>query len=298
MIPLKIEKKAPRPQPKPAWLRKRLPTGPAYESVRAMIKNGSLHTVCQEAKCPNQWECFSHKTATFLILGNRCSRACGFCAVAHGPQGLPDEREPERVADAAAGLELKYVVVTSVTRDDLADGGASVFADTIKALRARIKEVKIEVLIPDFAGSRSALETVLSAAPDVLNHNLETVPRLYPVVRPEAVYSRSLKLLKDTSRLAPSIPTKSGLMLGLGETDDETERTLSDLLTVGCKMLTLGQYLQPTKAHLPVEKYVEPDRFDRWKQAALNAGFEQVASGPFVRSSYQAHILYSDREIT
>lgn len=296
MIQLKIEIKNLRPQPKPAWLRRRLPTGPAYESVRAMIKNGSLHTVCQEAKCPNQWECFSHKTATFLILGNRCTRTCGFCAVAHGPQGLPDEREPERVADAAAGLELKYVVVTSVTRDDLADGGASVFAATIKALRARIKEVKIEVLIPDFAGSRSALETVLSAAPDVLNHNLETVPRLYPLVRPEAAYSRSLKLLKDTSRLAPSIPTKSGLMLGLGETDDETERTLSDLLTVGCKMLTLGQYLQPTKAHLPVEKYVEPERFDRWKQAALNAGFEQVASGPFVRSSYQAHILYSDRE--
>jgi len=293
---MKIEMKAKRPQPKPAWLRKRLPTGPAYESVRAMIKNGSLHTVCQEAKCPNQWECFSHKTATFLILGDRCTRTCRFCAIAHGPRGTLDAQEPERVAKAAAELDLRYVVVTSVTRDDLADGGAPVFAETINALRRRIKAVKIEVLIPDFAGSRSALEAVLSAKPDVLNHNLETVPRLYPVVRPEAIYSRSLKLLKDTARITPTIPTKSGLMLGLGETDDEIERTLSDLLTVGCKMLTLGQYPQPTRAHLPVEKYVEPEHFDRWKQVALNAGFEQVASGPFVRSSYQAHSLYSDRE--
>ncbi len=293
-----MEIKATRPQQKPAWLRKRLPTGPAYESVRAMIKNGSLHTVCQEAKCPNQWECFSHKTATFLILGDRCTRTCRFCAVAHGPEGPLDAQEPERVAKAAAELGLRYVVVTSVTRDDLADGGAPLFAETINALRRRIKAVKIEVLIPDFAGSRSALETVLSAKPDVLNHNLETVPRLYPVVRPEAIYSRSLKVLKDTTRIAPTIPTKSGLMLGLGEADDEIERTLSDLLTVGCKMLTLGQYLQPTQAHLPVEKYVEPEHFDRWKQLALNAGFEQVASGPFVRSSYQAHRLYSDREDT
>lgn len=261
-----------------------------------MIKNGSLHTVCQEAKCPNQWECFSHKTATFLILGDRCSRSCRFCAVAHGPQGGPDPQEPGRVAAAAAALELKYVVVTSVTRDDLADGGASVFAETITALRERIKAVKIEVLIPDFAGSQAALATVLAAGPDVLNHNLETVPRLYTVVRPEAVYSRSLRLLKDTARMAPSIPTKSGLMLGLGETDDEVERTLSDLLTVDCKMLTLGQYLQPTRAHLPVEKYVEPERFDRWRQIALGAGFEQVASGPFVRSSYHAHTLYAKRE--
>jgi lipoic acid synthetase len=283
-------------QPKPAWLRKRLPTGPAYESVRARIKNGSLHTVCQEAKCPNQWECFSHKTATFLILGDRCTRSCRFCAVAHGPTTGPDKQEPQRVAKAAADLELKYVVVTSVTRDDLADGGASVFADTIKQLRDRIQDVKIEVLIPDFAGSQSALEVVLAAAPNVLNHNLETVPRLYPVVRPEAIYSRSLKLLKTAARLAPSIPTKSGLMFGLGETDDEIARTLSDLLTVGCKMLTLGQYLQPTQAHLPVEKYIEPEHFDRWKQKALDAGFEQVASGPLVRSSYHAHALYAQRE--
>ena len=295
---MKIEIKEKRPQPKPAWLRRRLPTGPAYERVREMIRNNSLHTVCQEAKCPNQWECFSHKTATFLILGDKCTRTCRFCAVAHGPKGPLDEHEPRRVAEAAAALDLKYVVVTSVTRDDLADGGAPVFAETIKELRDRIKEVKIEVLIPDFGGSRPALETVVSATPDVLNHNLETVPRLYPVVRPEAIYSRSLKLLKNAARLAPSIPTKSGLMLGLGETDDEIERTLSDLLTVGCKMLTLGQYLQPTKAHLPVENYVEPERFDRWKQVALDAGFDRVASGPFVRSSYQAHVLYSGRETT
>ena len=287
---------AKRRHPKPPWLRKRLPTGPAYENVRAMLKNGSLHTVCQEAKCPNQWECFSHKTATFLILGDRCTRSCRFCAVAHGPITSPDEQEPQRVAAAAAELELKYVVVTSVTRDDLTDGGAAIFADTIKQLRSRIQGVKIEVLIPDFAGSRPALEVVLAAAPNVLNHNLETVPRLYPVVRPEAIYSRSLELLKTAARLAPSIPTKSGLMLGLGETDDEIARTLNDLVAVGCKMLTLGQYLQPTKAHLPVEKYVEPEHFDRWKQKALDAGFEQVASGPLVRSSYQAHTLYAERE--
>ncbi len=293
---MKTERKQGRTRPKPAWLRKRLPTGPAYESVRAMIKKGSLHTVCQEAKCPNQWECFSHKTATFLILGDRCTRNCRFCAVAHGPTTSPDEQEPQRVATAAADLELKYVVVTSVTRDDLADGGASIFADTIKQLRDRIQGVKIEVLIPDFAGNQPALEVVLAAAPNVLNHNLETVPSLYPVVRPEAIYSRSLKLLKTAARLAPAIPTKSGLMLGLGETDDEIARTLSDLLTVGCKMLTLGQYLQPTKAHLPVEKYVEPEHFDRWRQKALDAGFEQVASGPFVRSSYHAHTLYAERE--
>lgn len=283
-------------QPKPAWLRKRLPTGPAYENVRAMIKQGALHTVCQEAKCPNQWECFSHKTATFLILGDRCTRTCGFCAVAHGPDGSLDQEEPLRVAEAAAALELKYVVVTSVTRDDLPDGGATVFADTITQLRRRIQDVKVEVLVPDFGGSQSALEKVLAARPDVLNHNLETVSRLYPVVRPEAVYARSLKLLKTAARLAPSIPTKSGLMLGLGETDDEIARALSDLLTVGCKMLTLGQYLQPTEAHLPVQKYIEPEQFDRWKQKALDAGFEQVASGPFVRSSYQAHTLYTERE--
>ena len=283
-------------QAKPAWLRKRLPTGPAYENVRAMIKKGALHTVCQEAKCPNQWECFSHKTATFLILGDRCTRTCGFCAVAHGPDGSLDQEEPLRVAEAAAALELKYVVVTSVTRDDLLDGGASVFAGTITELRRRIQNVKVEVLVPDFGGSQSALEEVLAAKPDILNHNLETVSRLYRVVRPEAVYARSLKLLKTAARLAPTIPTKSGLMLGLGETEDEIERALSDLLTVGCKMLTLGQYLQPTKDHLPVEKYIEPEQFDRWKQKALDAGFEQVASGPFVRSSYQAHILYAERE--
>ena len=293
---METKRKKRKIHPKPAWLRKRLPTGPAYERVRAMIKNGSLHTVCQEAKCPNQWECFSHKTATFLILGDRCTRNCGFCAVAHGPRGALDTREPRRVAAAAASLELKYVVVTSVTRDDLPDGGAGIFAETIRQLRKHIRDVKVEVLIPDFAGSRSALELVLAAAPDVLNHNLETVSRLYPVVRPEAVYTRSLDLLATAARLAPAIPTKSGLMLGLGETDDEIANALSDLLTAGCKMLTLGQYLQPTKEHLPVDKYIEPEVFDRWKQKALDAGFEQVASGPFVRSSYQAHVLYGKRE--
>ena len=285
------QEKIPR-VPKPSWLRRKLPSGPVYEQVRSLIKNGKLHTVCQEAHCPNQWECFSGRTATFLIMGPRCTRNCRFCAVEHGPLSPPDPEEPAKVAEAAKILELRYVVVTSVTRDDLPDGGASFFAAAIKAIRERIPDALVEVLIPDFQGDAGALRTVVDARPDVLNHNLETVPRLYPSVRPGAVYERSLELLGRVKTFDPSLRTKSGLMLGLGETADEIRQTLQDLHDVHCGLLTLGQYLQPSLEHLPVERFVTPDEFDRWKEIALWMGFSQVASGPFVRSSYHAKDLY------
>ncbi len=277
---------------KPPWLRRRLPSGPDYEAVRALIRNGRLHTVCQEAKCPNQFECFSNRTATFLILGSRCTRDCRFCSVQSGPEGPPDLGEPQRVAQAARQLDLRYVVVTSVTRDDLEDGGAGIFADTIREIRRAIPQARVEVLIPDFQGDPAALETVLQAAPDVLNHNIETVPRLYPTVRPQARYDRSLALIRRVAAWEPVVPAKSGLMLGLGETDEEIRRTLADLLEAGCRLLTLGQYLQPSRRHLPVDRFVTPDEFKRWHRTARQMGFSQVASGPFVRSSYHARELF------
>jgi lipoyl synthase len=280
--------KTPPPERKPEWLKRRLPTGEAFHHVRELIDSGRLHTVCQEAKCPNIWECFSHRTATFLILGGRCTRNCGFCSVASGPPEPLDPGEPDRVAEAAARMGLGYIVVTSVTRDDLADGGAAHFAATIRAIRRRIPGAEIEVLIPDFQGDAAALATVLAARPDVLNHNIETVPRLYPHVRPQAGYRRSLALLERSARAEPDIPTKSGLMLGLGEEAEEVHETLQDLRRAGCRILTLGQYLQPSPQHLPVVRYVAPAEFDRWREAALAIGFSEVASGPFVRSSYHA----------
>ena len=280
------------PRRKPSWLKRPLPAGPMYGTVCQTIETRGLHTVCQEAKCPNQWECFSNKTATFLILGSRCTRHCRFCAVAHGPQGPPDPEEPVRLAEAAAEMALAYVVVTSVTRDDLPDGGAGAFAATIRALRQRVPQARIEVLIPDFQGCMDALTVVLDARPDVLNHNIETVPRLYTTVRPEADYTRSLALLRESRRRAPDIPTKSGLMLGLGETGAEIRQSLADLKAADCRMVTLGQYLQPTPEHLPVAAYVTPEAFDRWHKEALAMGFEQAACGPLVRSSYQARELF------
>ena len=277
---------------KPAWLKRRLPRGADFEKVKGMISKDRLHTVCQEAGCPNIWECFSHKTATFLIMGSRCSRDCRFCSV---PQGLlepPDPNEPARVAAVARQMRLTYVVVTSVTRDDLPDGGASVFAETIKAIRRQIPEARIEVLIPDFQGSTKALQKVLNAHPDVLNHNIETVPRLYSRVRPQAGYDRSLDLLRRTRDYDPAIPTKSGLMLGLGELQEEIEQTLVDLLDCGCRILTLGQYLQPSKKHLPVSRFVPPQEFDEWRSKALKMGFKEAACGPLVRSSYHAKELF------
>jgi len=277
---------------KPRWLRRSLPTGPEYEKMRQLLKRSHLNTVCQEAQCPNQFECYSSGTATFMILGDRCTRNCRFCAVAHKPFGPPDPEEPERVAEAVEILGLRYAVITSVTRDDLADGGAVLFAETIRAVRRRRPQTLIEVLIPDLQGDWQALATIVEAAPDVLNHNLETVPSLYPRVRPEAIYTRSLALLAEGKRLNQQLPTKSGLMLGLGETREELERTWDDLLAAGCDILTLGQYLQPSANHLPVDRFVEPDEFNELERAALARGFAGVAAGPFVRSSYQAETLY------
>jgi lipoic acid synthetase len=279
---------SPPPPRKPDWLKRRLPTGETFNQVRDLIEAGRLHTVCQEAKCPNIWECYSHRTATFLIMGERCTRNCRFCSVAPGPPGPLDPQEPARLAEAVERMGLKYVVVTSVTRDDLPDGGAGHFAATIHEIRRRVPGAEVEVLIPDFQGDAAALETVLRARPDVLNHNIETVPRLYPRVRPQADYRRSLKLLRRAGEIAPGIPTKSGLMLGLGERADEIRQTLQDLRAVDGRILTLGQYLQPSPAHLPVEAYVPPADFENWRKAALDMGFSEVASAPFVRSSYHA----------
>jgi len=277
--------------PKPAWLKRRLATGVEYEKIRNLIKDRHLHTVCQEAHCPNRWECYSKQTATFLILGPGCTRNCRFCAVEARLQP-PDPTEPVRVAEAIAQMKLRYAVITSVTRDDLADGGAGFFAQTIAAVRSRSPDVRIEVLIPDFKGNAAALQTVADAQPDVINHNIETVPRLYPVVRPQADYRRSLNLLRSVKTYANRIPTKSGMMLGLGEAEDEIIRSLQDLRNSLCDILTLGQYLQPTRAHLPVARYLPPEEFNRLKKTALALGFIKVASGPFVRSSYHAGELY------
>lgn len=277
---------------KPPWLRKRLPPLEPYQEVRALLRTAHVHTVCQEARCPNHWECFSRKTATFLILGHVCTRQCRFCAVQHGVPQPPDPEEPARIVETVRRLGLRYVVITSVTRDDLSDGGASAFAQTIHTVRAAVAGTLVEVLIPDFQGNFAALEVVLLAGPAVLNHNIETVPRRYGTVRPQADYRRSLALLRAAFTMAPHIPLKSGIMLGLGETHDEVLHTLDDLLASGCRLLTLGQYLQPASHLLPVARYVSPEEFDAWRDKALSMGFRQVASGPWVRSSYQAHDLY------
>jgi lipoic acid synthetase len=275
--------------PKPEWLKVRAPGSPNYQRLKGLMANLRLHTVCEEAHCPNIGECWHHGTATFMILGDVCTRACGYCAVAHGrPAGL-DTAEPARVAGAASEMGLRYVVVTSVDRDDLKDGGASIFAETVRLVRARLPECRIEVLIPDFKGEEPPLRTVLDARPDVLNHNTETVPRLYRMARPGGRYPRTLELLARAHRYAPEIPTKSGLMVGLGEEWDEIVATLSDLREVGCEILTLGQYLSPSAAHLPVVRYYHPDEFEMLKATALNMGFGHVEAGPLVRSSYHAH---------
>ena len=279
---------------KPAWLKRKLPAGPEYEKVRRLLAGARLHTVCQEAGCPNMFECFEGGTATFLILGDRCTRNCAFCAVVHGTPAPPDPAEPARVAEAAATLGLQYVVVTSVTRDDLEDGGASVFRDTVSALRETVPGVKVEVLIPDFQGSMPALEQVLSAKPNVVNHNMETVPRLYRAVRPDAIYRRSLKVLRAVRTISPGTPVKSGMMLGLGEKGKEVENTLEDLLEAGCTLLTLGQYLQPNRSHAQVERFLPPEEFEFWVNRAFQMGFKGVSGGPLVRSSYRAGEMYKD----
>ncbi len=278
---------------KPAWLKRSLPSGPVYGETRALLDAFGLHTVCQEAQCPNRFECFSKKTATFLIMGPKCTRNCRFCSVDSGPAGPPDPEEPVRVARAARDMGLRYVVVTSVTRDDLPDGGAHLFAGTIREIRSRIDQVHVEVLIPDFKGDESSLVIVLDAQPDVLNHNIETVPRLYGLVRPEADYQRSLTLLSSAHNHNASIPLKSGIMLGVGEKPVEIRETLQDVHDSGCRIVTIGQYLQPSRYHLPVDRFVHPEEFEGWRKTALEMGFKQVFSGPFVRSSYNAGEMYS-----
>jgi lipoic acid synthetase len=274
--------------PKPEWLKVRAPGSPRYLRLQGLMRELKLHTVCEEAQCPNIGECWNHGTATFMILGDVCTRACAYCAVAHGRPGPVDAAEPSRVADAVRTLDLSYVVITSVDRDDLADGGASAFADTIRETRARVPGCRIEVLIPDFQGNQAALHAVLDARPDVLNHNTETVPRLYRMARSGGRYARTLELLDRSRRYAPDIPTKSGLMVGLGEERGELIATLEDLRRAGCGILTLGQYLRPSAAHAPMVRYYHPDEFADLKAAALDMGFVHVESGPLVRSSYHA----------
>ena len=282
----------PQPTAKPAWLRRKLPTGPEYERIRHLIRDHHLATVCQEAMCPNQFECFARGAATFMLLGDRCTRNCRFCAVAHGPLGPPDPEEPGRVAEAVRTLGLRYSVLTSVTRDDLADGGAGQFAAAIRAIRAGAEQTLIEVLIPDFQGDPQALATVISSGPEVLNHNLETVHRLYAEVRPQAEYRRSLELLGMVKDMVPTMITKTGIMVGLGETRTELLELFADLRRVDCDILTIGQYLQPTREHLEVARFVPPAEFEVLREEALALGFRAVAAGPFVRSSYQAGTLY------
>jgi lipoic acid synthetase len=276
-------------RPKPDWLKVRAPGSPSYLRLKSLMKDLHLHTVCEEAQCPNIGECWNHGTATFMILGDVCTRACSYCAVSHGRPAAVDDAEPVRVADAIRALALTYVVVTSVDRDDLPDGGASIFAATIRETRARRPECRIEVLIPDFQGNEPALRAVLDARPDILNHNTETVPRLYRMARSGGRYARTLELLDRSRRYAPDIPTKTGLMVGLGEERDEIIATLRDLRRVGCGILTLGQYLRPSAEHAPMVRYYHPDEFQALKQSALEMGFVHVESGPLVRSSYHAH---------
>jgi lipoyl synthase len=274
---------------KPDWLKVRAPGSENYLRLKKLMRGLDLHTVCEEAHCPNIGECWHHGTATFMILGDVCTRACGYCAVSHGRPATLDLSEPARVADAVQTLGLSYVVITSVDRDDLPDGGASIFADTIRLTRARVPSCRIEVLIPDFQGKPEPLQTVLDAGPDILNHNTETVPRLYRLARSGGRYRRTLELLARARAYAPHIPTKTGLMVGLGEDWDEVVQTMRDLREVGVRILTLGQYLRPTGDHLPMARYYHPDEFARLKRIALDMGFGHVEAGPLVRSSYHAH---------
>ncbi len=281
------------PQRLPRWLTKRLDMSHRWEHVRDMLQGLGLHTVCSGAHCPNQAECYARGTATFLILGERCTRSCRFCAIDHAAQlAPPDPDEPARVAEAAARLRLRHVVITSVTRDDLPDGGSAHFAAAIAAVRARLPQAVIEVLTPDFQGAEPAIDTVLAAHPHIFNHNVETVPRLYAPVRPQALYARSLGVLEHAKRHAPGVHTKSGLMVGLGERDDEILAVLRDLRGVGCDIVTIGQYLAPSPGHAPVIEFVPPERFGEYERQGRAMGFAAVAAGPFVRSSYHAEEVF------
>ncbi|MFC5530087.1 lipoyl synthase [Cohnella yongneupensis] len=275
--------------PKPEWLKIKLTTGEPYKEIKQMMRTKTLHTVCEEARCPNIYECWANRTATFMILGDICTRACRFCAVKTGLPTELDLQEPERVAEAAEQMGLRHCVVTSVARDDLKDGGATIFAETIKAIRRKMPLCSVEVLIPDFLGNEESLKIVMDAKPDILNHNIETVERLSNRVRAKAKYRRSLELLSRAKAMNPDIPTKSSIMLGLGETREEILQAMDDLRAIDCNILTLGQYLQPSASHLNVVRYVHPDEFKQLKLDGLERGFSHVESAPFVRSSYHAH---------
>lgn len=272
---------------KPSWLKMKMPSGPNHAKLLNLVDSKKLHTVCQSAKCPNLGECWNHGTATLMILGDVCTRSCGFCNIATGRPPTLDLDEPYRVADAVATMNLKHVVLTSVNRDELPDGGSGVWAMTIRQIREKCPEISIEVLIPDFCGKWEALQRVLDEKPDILNHNLETIPRLYKTVRPQAKYARSLELLKRARQAG--FLTKTGIMVGLGETPEEVEGVMDDLVSVSCGIMTIGQYLQPTRQHLPVVRFVHPDEFAKWKEIGESKGIKHVESGPLVRSSYHAH---------
>jgi lipoyl synthase len=280
----------------PPWIRLSLTTDEHFAEVHDLVKGHALHTVCESAKCPNRHECWNRGTATLMLLGDVCTRACAFCAIKAGRPDALEADEPRRAARAAKGMKLNYVVLTSVARDDVPDGGAGVFAETIREIRKELPEAGVEVLTPDFEGVLSSIDCVLDAQPDVFNHNLETVARLQAVIRPQASYGRSLAVLKHAAA-RPGQVVKSGVMFGLGEKDDEVAQALEDLLAVGVRLLTLGQYLQPTRKHPPVQRYVSPDDFKAWEEKALAMGFHGVASGPLVRSSYRAdELLQSARQ--
>ena len=280
---------------RPDWLKVRLPMGPEYETLRRLMRSKSLHTVCEEAHCPNLAECWGAGTATFMILGDTCTRSCGFCAVKTGRPGSVDLDEPARVGAAVAQMALGHAVVTSVNRDELADGGASLFAATIREIRRQSPGTTVEVLIPDFTGDPAALDAVLAERPEILNHNVETVARLYPRVRPQARYPRSLEVLRRTIERAGDLVCKSGIMVGLGETREEVLETMRDIAAQGTHVLTVGQYLRPSPVHLPIERYWTPDEFAELRDAGLGMGFRHVESGPLVRSSYHAerHIAHA-----
>ncbi len=276
------------PQRKPDWLRVRLPSGPEYKRVRQLMRGHRLHTVCEEAMCPNLGECWSRGTATFLLMGDTCTRSCGFCHIKTGRPATLDEDEPARVAESALALNLSHCVLTSVNRDELPNGGAHIFANTIREIRKRLSHCTIEVLIPDFKGDLAALKEVMEAKPEILNHNTETVPRLYRTVRPQANYRQSLDLLANAKKLDPGALTKSGIMVGLGETKEEIFEVMGDLRAQALDILTIGQYLRPSPLHLPVYRYVHPDEFQEFHDVGLEMGFQWVESGPLVRSSYHA----------
>jgi len=288
----KNHKPATKRTPKPKWLKKRLPLGPDYERIRRLVGDSNLHTVCSEARCPNQFECYGKGTATFMIMGDSCTRNCRFCAVHQGPMQSLDDDEPGRIAAAVAEMQLDYAVLTSVTRDDLPDGGASHFVRTVLAIRKRCPETLVEVLIPDLCGEKSALEEICCCRPAVLNHNVETVADLYPKVRPQAIYQRSLELLRRAKQFDSELVTKSGLMVGLGESRDTLVQTMRDIRETGCQILTIGQYLQPTADHLEVQRFVPPEEFDELTIIARQLGFQGFAAGPHVRSSYRAGNLF------